>query len=175
MHSKQLVLRAMHGETQAFGELVQKYRPLVYSLVLSRTRQPEDVEELVQEVFCRAFEELDGLRQPELFGGWLRRIAANMVVSWWRRQQRGGQIVQEYARQNEGRNIRPDENHEATRRVSELRGALGRLSDPYRRVLQLYYWERCSYQEISAVLGVPETTVKWRLLHGRSTLRTYLN
>ena len=172
---QQLVRQAIAGQRQAFGELTRHYRPLVHGLVLSSTRHSDEAEELVQEVFCRAFEELDCLRQPEMFGAWLRRIASNTTISWWRRQQRGRRAKEAYALQAEWEASRPDELYDRAWRAEVLREALGRLEYNYRRVLMLYYWENCSYQKIACVLGVPISTVKWRLLKGRNKLRSYLN
>ena len=169
------VRRAQGGERLAFGELAVRYYPMVYGTVQARTRRPEDIEELVQEVFGRAFEELGSLHEPAYFTSWLRRIAANMTVSWWRRQQRGSEIVEQYALCVDEKVRRPDEEYERDRGVVRLRRAMADLAYPYRRVLQLYYWEGCSYAEIAAVLDVPASTVKWRLLHGRSQLKERLN
>ena len=170
-----LVRRAQGGERRAFGELAARYRPLVYGLVQARTRRPEDAEELAQDVFCRAFEELGNLHEPAYFTSWLRRIASNMAVSWWRRQQRGGELVRQYALEADEEGRRPDEEHERGQRAAVLRRAMAGLAYPYRRVLQLYYWEGCSYAEIAAVLNVPPTTVKWRLLAGRRQLKDRIN
>lgn len=166
-----LVRRAQGGERHAFGELAARYRPLVYGLVQARTHRPEDAEELAQDVFCRAFEELGSLREPAYFTSWLRRIASNMAVSWWRRQQRVSELVRQHALEAQDAGWRPDEEHERSRRSAALRRAIQELAYPYRRVLQLYYWEGCSYAEIATILKVPLTTVKWRLLHGRRQLK----
>lgn len=77
-----LVRRASGGDSEAFAELVRRYRDAVYGYCYHRMGSFEDARDLAQDAFVRAFTCLDQLRDPERFGGWVRRIAANLCTRW---------------------------------------------------------------------------------------------
>ena len=82
-----LVHRARDGDTRAFGILIERYSPLVYSEVLRYVKQSDDADDLVQDVFCKAFQQINRLQHPQLFPVWLRRSATNTALSWGRSRQ----------------------------------------------------------------------------------------
>ena len=75
-----LVRRTLEGESHVFGVLVERYAALVHGVVLEVVRRQGEVEDLSQEVFSTAFEELSDLRNPSKFGQWLAQIADQGVV-----------------------------------------------------------------------------------------------
>ncbi len=64
-----------------FGELVRRFEGAVYGTALRQMGDPLEAEELVQEVFLRAFEKLPQLRDPAAFGGWLRAMTRRMAIN----------------------------------------------------------------------------------------------
>ena len=166
-----LVRRTQAGERNAFGDLVEKYSPLVHGLILESIRQPDAVEDLVQEVFCKAYEKLSHLRQPARFSAWLASIAANEAQDFLRRQQvryrteRSGALSL-----NDHRRLQ-DELFESNEMASALWEALDRLPPEYRRAVVLYYLENCSLRDIARFLDVSLTTVKWRLNRAQKRLK----
>src|SRR5215468_1830120 len=81
-----LVRASQQGDTEAFGQLYQRYARMVHGVLLSRIHAT-DVEDLVQDVFLRALPRLRGLREASRFGGWLAAIARNMAIDFHRRAQ----------------------------------------------------------------------------------------
>src|SRR5262245_12536966 len=76
-----LVARAQRGDREAYGELSEQFRPTVYAMALARLRDPNEAQELTQEVLVHAFVKLGQLRHPAAFAGWLRQITARMAVN----------------------------------------------------------------------------------------------
>src|SRR5689334_17846095 len=76
-----LVERARDGDRSAYGELVERFQPTVYALALARLRNPNEAQELVQEVFIHAMNKLGQLRDAHCFAGWLRQIAERMAIN----------------------------------------------------------------------------------------------
>src|SRR6516164_3144748 len=76
-----LVERAQMGDRQAYGDLVERFQPAVYALALTRLRNPNEAQELTQEVFIHAMTKLDQLRDPHCFLGWLRQITVRMAIN----------------------------------------------------------------------------------------------
>ncbi|MFA6112067.1 MAG: sigma-70 family RNA polymerase sigma factor, partial [Candidatus Latescibacterota bacterium] len=168
-----LVQRTLSGQRQAFADLVERYSGLVHGIVLESIRRPEVVEDLVQEVFCEAYEKLASLRRPERFSSWLYSVAANRALDWLRLQQRqsaSSPPVLSLAAPSRS----PEELYEAREREEVVWAALDRLPPEQRRVAVLYYLEGCTHQEIARFLGLTAAMVKWRLRRARRTLKQEL-
>src|SRR6516165_5301701 len=76
-----VVERARDGDRSAYGELVERFQPTVYALALARLHNPNEAQELVQEVFIHAMTKLSQLRDPHCFAGWLRQITERMAIN----------------------------------------------------------------------------------------------
>src|SRR5437016_4477445 len=77
----ELVLRAQAGDRGAYGELVERFQPAVYAVALARLRNPNEAQELAQEVFIHGMTKLAQLRDPRCFAGWLRQITVRMAIN----------------------------------------------------------------------------------------------
>jgi RNA polymerase sigma factor (sigma-70 family) len=160
----QLVARARQGDREAFGELVDRYRDMVYGLGYHLTGDFEAARDLAQEAFVQAFVKLGQLREPGKFSGWLRRIATNLHRAQARRSQVSTVALEAAAG---AADVPPPSE---TRVV--VREALARLRAPERLALTLAYVDGYSQAEIAGFLGVRTETVKTRLARARQHLRT---
>ena len=84
---RNLIHQTLKGNLRAFDTLVQKYQPLVYARARLIVQNPQDAEDLTQEVFIKAYQNLPKLRDASRFAGWLSQIAKNICVTWIHRQQ----------------------------------------------------------------------------------------
>ena len=89
---RELVEAVIGGDSKAYGNLYDKYAPLVRAVCFDATSNIADAQDLSQDVFIRAFEKLAELRQPELFGRWLVSIARLRCKEWYRQQERKTKI-----------------------------------------------------------------------------------
>ncbi len=156
----ELVRRARRGDRAAFGELVDRYRDMVYGLAYHLTGNFDDARDLTQEAFVRAYERLAQLREASLFPAWLRRIAANTHRSNARRRPPSG----DGAASELGRG--PSDLELA------VREALLGLREPDRLALTLHYIDGYTHSEIGEFLGQSADVVKTRLARARARLRT---
>ena len=167
-----LVGRTLAGDRNAFGDLVERYSGLVHGLILEITRRPDAVEELVQEVFCKTYEELASLRKPERFASWLYTIAANKAQEWLRRQRTRRRFEgAEGLLALDAPPLTPVTELEKEEAYTTLWEALDRRPPEYRRVLVLHFWEGCSYQSIGVFLGISTPAARWRALRAQSRLK----
>jgi RNA polymerase sigma factor (sigma-70 family) len=134
---------------------------------------------LPRRLFFRAYEELDHLKEPGKFAGWLRSIATNFCRMWKRgRDERTKSLdapwhhalVEELPTAED----QPEEVLESRKRQVALEKILGLLSDKVRLTATLFYIDDLSYREISTFLDVPVSTVKIRLHKARNKLREVL-
>ena len=162
-----LIQKTLAGDPNAFGDLVEHYGALVYGLVLEIVRRPDEVEDLCQDVFFKAYQKLASLRDPNKFAPWLGRIASRVAVDWLH-QKKVERAALEQASTLNLYVLRADEKTETGEMLWQ---ALDRLPPEYRRAIVLFYIEGCPQRNIARFLGVSLATVKWRLYHGRKALR----
>jgi RNA polymerase sigma-70 factor (ECF subfamily) len=159
-----LVLRAQTGDREALDRLFQRVQvPLLRHLVLI-TRNPEDAEDVAQQVFLLVHRKLPWLRDPALFRAWLYRMAARQAITYvTRRRARGEEELFEMAQAAAPM--------EQSLTFEEVRRKLDHLPAAARAVVGLHYIDGYTLEEASAILGIPLGTAKSRLWAGVTRLR----
>lgn len=167
-----LVRDALAGNSEAFADLVERYGRLVHGIILYKVRLPDEVEDLVQDVFCKAYQELPTLREPDKFAPWLARMATNRAQAWLRQRhiRQGHQEREDFARWGAD-GATPEGVLETRETCGIVWETLDRLSPEYRQILLLYHFEGCAQQDIARFLGITLSTVKWRLLRARQSMK----
>ena len=174
----QLVKRAIGGDEQAYRELVDKYERALYFHILKMIKDKEQVEDLVQETFVKAFDNLKSYSTNYAFSTWLYRIATNHTIDYLRKKKLQTMSIDEPVKTKEGdmRMQLPDESAETDRKIirkqrqSMVREAIKDLPPKYRRVIEMRHMEEKSYQEIADILDLPLGTVKAHIFRARELL-----
>jgi len=167
----ELVRLAQAGNREAFDQLVLRTESMVFAIVLRRLRNRSEALEVTQDVFIQVLRKLGQLRDPERFGGWLRRIAVRLAIN--RAVRRPRESLGDTAALGGLRaaNANPFERVVASESAQCVRECLGRLRDLDRRTLVAFYFEGRSLQEMSAEFESPVGTIKRRLHTARNRLR----
>jgi RNA polymerase sigma-70 factor (ECF subfamily) len=168
-----LVNSILQGDQAAFGELVARYQRLVASAAWRYGIGQSEIEDVVSEVFIKAYQNLHQFRPEHSFSTWLYRLAVNHVIdhSRRRRKERGRT---EMPQQLTDPSPTAAEDVDAHERAKLLRKVLEEVKPHYRDVLFLVYVEGLKVDETARVLGLPEGTVKTRLMRGRTAMRRIL-
>jgi RNA polymerase sigma-70 factor, ECF subfamily len=161
----QLARDAGRGDASAFGELVGRYRAVLVGYVAGLLGSREDAEELAQETFLRAWQQVPGLRDPATVGGWLYRIAHNLAMTHVRRPRPVPLVVD---------TPQPADPVGSEDRRVALLAAVGRLSEPHREVIAKKHFGGYTLDAIAGQLGVPPGTVRSRLSRAYGELREML-
>jgi RNA polymerase sigma-70 factor (ECF subfamily) len=171
----ELVIRALQGDKEAFGKLVDKYQGAVYGLCFHLVGNFADAQDLAQEALVRAYLDLHQLREPSKFASWLYRVTMNVCKMWLRKRKADFASLDTVA-PTEFLSALPSPQEIVERKELQLavRRAINSLSEKNRLTVTLYYMDGLSYQEISDFLGVPVTTVKSRLHKARLQLKEEL-
>jgi RNA polymerase sigma-70 factor (ECF subfamily) len=169
-----LVSRAQRGERGAFDQLVQRFEAKVYRAVVSRLGNATDAREVTQEVFLQAYLKLEQLRQPEFFGGWLRRIAQRMAINCAVRRRTEVAVGTVVLEDRTDAEATPLERLMQRERAGRLSDALGRLRALDREALVAFYLRGRSLAQMSREFGSPLGTIKRRLHVARKRLRAEL-
>lgn len=166
---EQIVQRALSGDAEAFGEIVQRWERKVFALAYGMLGREEDARDATQETFLAAFRNLRGFRGDARVSSWLHRIAVNQCIT----RQRRSKVRNEAA-------IEDEEDHHAASfsapldrspaRVVEgregiqaVRRAVNSLPLELRQVVVMKEFEELTFLEIATILDLPLSTVKSRL------------
>jgi RNA polymerase sigma-70 factor (ECF subfamily) len=168
---RDLVVRASGGDRDAFSQLVTARITRLDATARLITRDPERAKDAVQETFARAWRDLRGLRDPDRFDAWLRRLLVNACIDEIRRGRRRAFEV-------ELTDIHHPAVADSAIAVADrdaLERGFRRLDPEARSIIVLHHYLDLPLPEIAAALRLPEGTVKSRLHRARSSLRAALD
>lgn len=173
-----LVQRAVGGDERAYSDIVEKYQRALYYHILKMVRNRDVIDDLVQEVFVKAFDNLNSYSTDYAFSTWLYRIATNHTIDYLRKKKLQTLSIDEPVKTREGEMQMelPDEDMATDRRVIRkqrsniIRDAIENLPPKYRKVIQMRHMEEKSYQEIAEILDLPLGTVKAHIFRARELL-----
>jgi RNA polymerase sigma-70 factor, ECF subfamily len=170
-----LVRATLAGSEQAFEELVRRHKARVLGTCSRFSRNPQQRDDLSQEVFLRAWRKLAGFRGDAPFEHWLARLTVTTCYDFLRRERRHqGQVsLDEFP--IELRDCGIDGAIGANHARELLDWAMRRLSAEERLVLTLLEMEERSVQEIAAQTGWSDSNVKVRAFRARARLKEILN
>jgi RNA polymerase sigma-70 factor (ECF subfamily) len=163
---KILVRAAVEGNRSSFEQLVEIHQGGIFRMVYARVQSRTDAEDLVQDVFLKAYGSLSALRAPELFKAWLYRIAVNKVKDFRRRQKFAFLFsFTEEGKEQDHPDMGPDSYDQLVgkqfwTRFNEFLGKLPRLQQ---EVFRLRFLDHLSIAEIALTLERSESAVKTHL------------
>jgi RNA polymerase sigma-70 factor (ECF subfamily) len=175
----QWIKSAQQGEAEAFGPLVRKYQPRVFSLVYHLVRRRDEVEDLAQEIFIKAFRAIRSYNFQSSFVTWLSRIATNHCYDYLRHERAArvsfywqmGENSQQELENNAESNPEQTLDHEEQIALKDLVDKLlGRAPENDRKILILKELQDYSVEEIAEILNLKPTTVKVRLHRARKRM-----
>ena len=171
------------GDISAFEEIVSRYEAKVMNLSLRFTRNQEDAEEVLQDVFTTVYRKIDGFRGQSAFSSWLYRIVVNAAFMKLRKKKQNQAIsmedlapaVKQYCIERDDAAWPHSHNVAVTQELQEvLQKAIDRLPDQYRAVFVLRDVDGLSNQETGQILDLSIPAVKSRLHRSRIMLRKKL-
>lgn len=173
-----LVREALGGNEHAYKQLVEKYQRALYFHILKMIKDKEQVEDLVQETFVKAFDNLSTYNKNYAFSTWLYRIATNHTIDYLRKKKLQTTSIDDPVKTRDGdmKMQLPDDSAKADRKIISqqrkkiVRHAIDDLPEKYRRVIELRHMQEKSYQEISEILDRPLGTVKAHIFRAREML-----
>ena len=177
-----IIQRVLSGETEAFEALVLANQRKVYNLCLRMTGNPEDAEDLAQEAFVKAYQNLGSFKGESGFGPWLYRLASNVCIDHLRREKRREKSSLTYLDESgtaaeielPDERFSPETSLERRQTEEHVQRGLSALTPEHRRILILREFSELSYDEIADALGLSAGTVKSRISRARLALSKIL-
>ena len=178
LEDDKLVARAVAGDQGAYKSLMEKYETPLFFHLLKMVKDKEQVRDLVQEAFMKAFDNLQSYNTNYAFSTWLYRITTNHAIDYLRKKKLQTTSIDEPVKTKEGEmNIQLEDEHSGTdrkiirkQRSDIIHEAIEDLPDKYRVVIKLRHFEELSYDEISEQLDLPLGTVKAHIFRAREML-----
>lgn len=180
---RELIEAIRAGDPTAYRGLVERYQGRVYGLMCGMVKDREEARDLTQEVFIKAYKNLDRFRLESSFYTWIYRIGMNLAIDHLRKfskrraseyddgiasRDADGGLAEGHTRGDPGRSLERKQLNET------IMSALQKLSEDHRQVILLREVEGLSYKEIAEALEIPEGTVMSRLYYARRRLQKIL-
>jgi len=172
----QLIQDCLAGDQECFTELVERYKNLVYSIILRQTRNNDDANDLAQDVFFKVYKNLKSYTPEFKFSTWVMRITSNHIIDQHRKKKLESVSYEVYTEDGGqiGTDVSPESTYlqqEDSRRINKI---LTGLPEIYKVPVVLFHQNGLSYQEISDTIGEPISKVKNRIFRGRKLLKNLL-
>jgi len=171
-----LIEQARQRQPEAFRKLFEIYQTPVYNFVARMIGQPQDAEDVVQEVFVKLYHKLATLREVRYFTTWMFSIAKNEAINYARKhRRRKWQALDDSAAHAEHEAV-PAQEHNPERVAAHreldqvLQKALEAVPEINRAAFILGVLEEYSYKEVAAMLGCSENNVKSRVFRARAVI-----
>lgn len=172
-----LVEKALNGDEKAYAALLEKYYDSIFFLLLKKTRNENDAEDLTMETFAKAFNSLSQYKPVYAFSTWLFRIAINNSIDFVRKKQSRPQTLDPLTDNQdsdihaiESTSLSPEEAMIKDQKASVVQKLVTSLKPRYARLIDLRYYKEYTYMEISKEMNLPIGTVKAQLYRARELL-----
>lgn len=175
---QQLIARVQKGDTRAFDMLVLKYQHKIFGLISRYVHDADEVQDVAQEAFIKAYKALPKFRGDSQFYTWLYRIAVNTaknhLVSRSRRPPGSDVDVDDAEYYDGGAALRDIETPESALFGAELKAvvekAIADLPDDLRTAVTLREFDGLSYEDIAEIMDCPVGTVRSRIFRAREAI-----
>jgi RNA polymerase sigma factor (sigma-70 family) len=173
-----VIAEALAGDNRGFQKLMEKYHDAIFNFIYRMVRDREQVEDLTQEAFIKAFASLQSFNEEYAFSTWLYKIATNNSIDYIRKKKLQMFSIDKpiESKDSDFTFELPDDSYEADRelisdqRAVMLNEAIDQLPEKYRLVIRLRHVEERSYEEIAKMLKLPIGTVKAHIFRARELL-----
>ena len=174
----EIIESCLNNNPDDFEELVNRYKNLVYSIILRQTKNNEDANDLAQDVFLKAYKSLASYTPAFKFSTWIMRITSNHIIDQHRKKKLETVSYEAYTEESgvgvAGASASPETAYLKKEETSRIGRILADLPEMYKVPVVLYHQEGLSYQEISDKIGEPISKVKNRIFRGRKMLKSLL-
>lgn len=166
-----LVVQCRNGNAEAFETLVRRHQQMIHALTFRMTGSMADSEDLAQEAFIRAYEQIRSFNGKSKFATWLYSIAVHACLNWRRDEARRFRAEADCAREMLAQG---EEDQRSRGAAQEAQAALMKLPAKQRAAIVLTVYDGLSHAEAARVLKCSETTVSWRVFAVKRKLKKLL-
>lgn len=181
VYDYRLVKLAVESDDQkAYAELLHRYKESVFFMMMKMCNNKDDAEDLTIEAFGRAFKKLDQYSPDFAFSTWLFKIASNNAIDFLRRKKQKFSVSldnrsessegADYSSNIKSATLDPEESFIKKQKIENIRVLVDNLKPKYKEMIELFYFQELSHEEISQRLNLPIGTIKAQLFRARDLL-----
>lgn len=185
VYDYKLVQAALNnGDQKAYAELLHRYRESVYFMMLKMVGNKDDADDLTIEAFGRAFKRLSQYTPNFAFSTWLFKIASNNAIDHLRKKKQGesysldtkyvNEEGQQLSQTIKSGTLDPEEHFIKKQKIELLHEVVDKLKPKYKELVEMFYYQEMSHEEISQKLNLPIGTIKAQLFRAREFLHNIL-
>ncbi|MEO9870069.1 RNA polymerase sigma factor [Ekhidna sp.] len=163
-----LIARCRNKDRSAQFEIYKLYNKAMFNTALRITGDGSDAEDVLQDAFVSAFQNLTSYRADASFGAWLKRIVINKALNHVQRIKKDLMLAEDMKKEASEFEL---EKTEPNYSVDQVKNAMHHLPSGFRTVLSLYLFEGYDHKEISEILGITESTSKSQYKRAKDKLR----
>jgi len=177
---RQWIERALRGDQSAYSLLMKKYERPLYFHVLGIIRRTDEVDDLVQDIFAKAFVALQTYAPEYAFSTWIYKIASNHAIDYLRKKKLKTVSIYRQTEDGESEMELPDTTYQPDRHILEdqrrtlISEAIASLPEKYHRVIVMRHQQEMAYEDIAESLNLPLGTVKAHIFRAREMLNKFL-
>ncbi|GAB4134159.1 MAG: RNA polymerase sigma factor [Raineya sp.] len=175
------IQEVLAGNTQAYAYLIHRHKSLVYSLCLKIVKNKQDAEEVAQDVFLKAYQQLANFKQASKFATWLYKIAYNTALNKIKRKRVWLESIHHESDEHPTLQIEDNtfEGQFELLRLEEkskyIQQAIKTLSEQDAVIITLFYFAENNLEEIAEITGIDKNNVKIKLHRARKKLYQVLD
>ena len=170
---KQIIKQVQLGDHQAFSQLVDRHKNMVYSLVLRMVPNTEDAEEVAQDSFIKAYKAIKQFKGKSKFSTWLYKIAYFTAINHLRKNKALTSEIDFEKIENTDDSALDDLNLQDQKAYIDQ--AMAYLKPIERQLISLFYLEEFTNKEIGKITGLSQSNIKVSLMRSRKKLSGILN
>ncbi len=171
----ELAEQAMHGRTEAFSILVDRYRQKVFRTAMGFLHNADDAEDLTQEIFIKTWHALRSFDGKSAFSTWLYRISVNKAINQIRKNKfRAITSINEEVNQTRDEES-ADDSITRKEQKEEIKKAINKLNNKQKKAFVLFYYQELSMKEVAEVLKMSQKAAESLVFRARKSLQKELS
>jgi RNA polymerase sigma-70 factor (ECF subfamily) len=170
-----LIREFKSGNKVVYNEIVRKYEKRLYLVIKRMVNDHDDTNDIMQEVFIKAYDSLDSFREESNLYTWLYRISVNFAINFLNKKK-----LRQFFHYDElimpliSGDLKPDERMEKAEQSNKIQKAIDTLPQMQRLTFVMRYYDELSYEEISKILKKSVGTLKANYFHAFKKIEEYL-
>lgn len=169
-NERDLVAKAQAGDIKSFENLLYLYEKRIFSYIYRFVSHKENAEDIAQETFLKVYRNLKNFNAQYKFKTWLYTIATHTTYDWLRKAKKQQELFIIDDVDSSFETIAPGDAYKDIENIEYIDNALQKLKPEYQTVINLFFREQLTYEEIAKILNVPLNTVKTYLYRAKKTL-----
>lgn len=166
-----IIAEVIRGDIDSYGQIMSRYEQKLLRYVIYLARDQINADDVVQDTFIKAYQNLKSFNNKFKFSSWIYRIAHNETMNAIKKENRNAhdldfENIEEFSHESD-----VIKNIDKVILKREINFCLNSLSDKYREVLMLQYFENMKYVEIADILRIPVATVGVRCSRAKNQLK----